>query len=325
MRRAFFRILAVFLATTLISLTCFLYAYDRFVRPGQNLAQVNLFIDKGMSLGDIGELLEEQGLLDSRWDFIIGVRLAKSERALKFGEYVFPARVSAKGVMQLLKAGRTLVRRQTIPEGLTSFEVYKIVLDTFGLEGEMPPPAREGTLLPETYHYSWGDLRSTFIGRMDTGMKNLMAEEWSARDSGLPLASPKEALILASIVEKETALAKERPLVAGVFINRLNKGMRLQSDPTVVYGLTDGQGDLGRALTRKDIATKTLFNTYVIKGLPPGPICNPGADSIRAVLHPEKTDALYFVADGNGGHAFSKTLNQHNRNVAKWRKLKNGG
>jgi len=325
MRRAFFRIVAIFLATAFISLICFLYAYDRFVRPGPNLSSVNLFIDKGMSLGDIGELLEEQGLLDSRWDFIIGVRLAKSGRFLKYGEYIFPARISAKGAMQILKAGHTLVRRQTVPEGLTSFEAFEIVLNTYGLEGKMPSLAREGTLLPETYHYSLGDQRRTFIGRMDMAMKNLMAEEWPRRDSGLPLASPQEALILASIVEKETALARERPLVAGVFINRLNKGMRLQSDPTVVYGLTNGRGSLDRALTSKDLATKTLFNTYVIKGLPAGPICNPGADSILAVLHPEKTDALYFVADGNGGHAFSKTLNQHNRNVAKWRKLKNGG
>lgn len=276
MRRAFFRIVALFLATAAISLTCFLYAYDRFVRPGPNVAQVNLLIDKGMSLGDIGELLEDQGLLDSRWDFIVGVRLAKSGRSLKSGEYVFPARISAKGVMQILKAGRTLVRRQTIPEGLTSFEVFKIVLDTYGLEGGMPPPAREGTLLPETYHYSWGDQRSAFVTRMDVAMDELMAQEWPKRDSGLPLKSPKEALILASIVEKETALDGERSLVAGVFINRLNKGMRLQSDPTVVYGLTNGQVSLGRTLTRKDLATKTLFNTYLIKGLPPGPICNPG-------------------------------------------------
>jgi UPF0755 protein len=186
--------------------------------------------------------------------------------------------------------------------------------------GKLTVPA-EGSLLPETYHFSYGDPRAGMIDRMKAAMDETLAQLWPRRAEKLPLSSPYEALILASIVEKETALPEERPRVAGVFVNRLRKGMRLQSDPTVAYGLAPGAVPLSRALTRKDLRSQTPYNTYVITGLPPTPIANPGRASIEAVLDPEKTKDLYFVADGTGGHAFAPTLKEHNRNVRRWRKI----
>ncbi len=190
-----------------------------------------------------------------------------------------------------------------------------------GLSGETGPVPPEGSLLPETYHYSWNDDRAALVERMQTGMEVVLAELWPERAEGLPINTPEEAVILASIVEKETGVAEERPLVASVFVNRLKRGMRLQSDPTVVYGLTNGQRPLGRTLTFRDLDRPSPYNTYTNGGLPPGPIANPGRAALEAVLHPAESRYLYFVADGTGGHAFAKTLVEHNRNVAKWRKI----
>ena len=191
-----------------------------------------------------------------------------------------------------------------------------------GLTGTIDARPLEGALLPETYHYSWGDGRPELIARMRRNMAQVLAELWPGRQSDLPLKTPGEALILASIVEKETAIATERRRVAAVFVNRLRRGMRLQSDPTVVYGVTGGTGRLARALNRQDLAKPTLYNTYRIDGLPPTPIANPGRASIEAVLNPLTTAELYFVADGSGGHAFAKTLAEHNKNVRRWRRLR---
>lgn len=221
----------------------------------------------------------------------------------------------------MLVDGRTVVHRVTVPEGLTSVEIVAIVAASEVLEGAVPPPPVQGALLPETYHVARGDERAAVIGRMAEAMNEALARLWPTRAPDLPLASPAEAVILASIVEKETGIAAERAKVAGVFYNRLALGMPLQSDPTVVFALTDGKMPLGRALTRDDLAIDDPYNTYKVNGLPPGPIANPGLASLEAVLKPEATDALYFVADGTGGHAFARTLDEHNRNVAKWRKL----
>ena len=222
--------------------------------------------------------------------------------------------------------GETVVRSFTIPEGLTVAEAMEIVAKAKGLAGAMPSSLPdEGRLLPETYHYSYYDSKAQAVRRMEKALDDALAKAWAGRDEGLPLNSPEEALILASIVEKETGVKAERARVAAVFLNRLRKGMRLQSDPTVIYGITQGKGPLGRDLTRADLDTLTPWNTYEITGLPPTPIANPGLASIKAVLHPEQSDDLYFVADGSGGHAFSKTLNEHNRNVAKWRKIQRTG
>ena len=192
------------------------------------------------------------------------------------------------------------------------------------LNGTIDEVPSEGSLLPETYHYSYGDSRAAILARMRQSMQSTVSEAWARRSADLPLQSPEEAIVLASIVEKETAKPEERAHIAGVFINRLKRGMRLQSDPTVAYGLTEGRAPLDRALTRSDLKHPTPYNTYVIKGLPPGPICNPGKAAIEAVLQPMQTKDLYFVADGNGGHAFAETYAQHRRNVSRWRRLQSG-
>jgi UPF0755 protein len=227
-----------------------------------------------------------------------------------------------RGAVEILRKGDTVVRRVTIPEGLSSHQVVALLLQTPGLRGEVAEAPAEGTLLPETYHFSYGDERAVLLARMAEAMNTTLAKLWPKRDQGLPFASPDEARSLAAMVEKETSLAEERPRVAGVFINRLRRGMRLQSDPTVVYGLTGGARPLGRALSREDLDRPTPYNTYRIGGLPPGPIANPGRAAIWAVLHPMVSNELYFVADGTGGHAFAATFAQHRRNVRRWRRAK---
>jgi len=225
-----------------------------------------------------------------------------------------------KEVAELIASGVTLVHRITVPEGLASAEIVTLLMDAEALEGDISEVPPDGALLPETYHFHRGDARTEILDRMRQSMTEALAEAWEKRAENLPLKSPQEALVLAAIVEKETGVDRERALVAGVFVNRLRKGMPLQSDPTVVYGITLGAAPLGRALTRKDLAKPTPYNTYQINGLPPGPIANPGRAALEAAVNPAETEFFYFVADGNGGHAFAKTLAEHNRNVAKWRK-----
>jgi UPF0755 protein len=217
-----------------------------------------------------------------------------------------------------------VARRLTVAEGLTVAEVFRLLAETEALSGDLPEPPPEGSLLPETYFYALGDDRAELVRRMQRGMRRLLDQLWPARAEALPLTERQQALILASIVDKETGVAAERGAVAAVFHNRLRQGMRLQSDPTVIYGLTDGNGPLDRELTRADWQHDSPYNTYRIEGLPPGPIGNPGRAALEAVLNPDDVDYLYFVADGSGGHAFGRTLDEHNRNVAKWRRIKNG-
>ena len=289
--------------------------------PGPLAVDTVVIIKPGNGVATIAGLLSRHGIVQNPWLFRLRSRIDGDDTALRAGEYAFPAGVSIRGVIDVLTSGETVVRKVTLAEGLTSAEFIALVNQADGLTGGVTISANDGDLLPETYHYSWGDDRSDLVQRMRRNMDTTLADLWAKREPGLPLATPEDAVILASIVEKETGVAEERALVAGVFVNRLRKGMRLQSDPTVVYGLTFGE-PLGRSLSRADLRSETDYNTYRIKGLPPTPICNPGIDALKAVLHPAETDALYFVADGTGGHVFSRTLREHNRNVAKWRKIR---
>ncbi|NKB48551.1 MAG: endolytic transglycosylase MltG [Alphaproteobacteria bacterium] len=295
-----------------------------FTDPGPLTEGVVLVIPRGASVRSIGALLESEGVIDDATLFSWGVRALGGERPLKAGEYAFPAQISARGAMALLQSGKIVERRLTVPEGLTTLQVLAAVGAADGLAGELPPADKfaEGSLLPETYQYLRGETRDAFLTRLQTAMAETLDQLWRGRSpDASPLKSPQEALILASIVERETGLAAERPRVAAVFLNRLRRGMRLQSDPTVVYGLSNGTGTIGRPITKTDLATDHPYNTYVHAGLPPGPIANPGRASLAAVLQPIKSKDLYFVADGTGGHAFARTLEEHNRNVAKWRRI----
>ncbi len=305
------------------------WAYAGYTRPGPLERDSVLIIERGSGASAIARELARAAVIDNPLTLRLGVRLFSDPVPMKAGEYLFPAGVSAMNAVRILQAGKTVMRRVTIAEGLSSAEVSALLRRTEGLTGRLIPPPPEGSLLPETYHFSFGDTRQDMIARMNAAQARLLSELWSTRDEGLPIKTPRQALILASIVEKETGKKGERARVAAVFLNRIRKKMRLQSDPTVVYGLTLGQEPLGRSLTRTDLKSETPYNTYVIRGLPPTPIANPGRDAIRAVLFPVTSDDLYFVADGTGGHVFARTLDQHNRNVARWRKIqrkmKSGG
>lgn len=296
-----------------------------FTAPGPLSGDLALVIPRGGSVRSIATLLEAEGVIDDATVFSWGVRGLGGERPLIAGEYAFPPAVSARDAMIILQSGKIITRNLTIPEGLTVLQVAAAVSAAAEMEGEPPPLDKigEGTLLPETYQYVRGERREIVVARMQKAMAETVDELWRTRNPDAdPLATPRDALILASIVERETGQSAERARVAAVFLNRLRRGMRLQSDPTVVYGLSNGTGTIGRPLTRADLAVDHPYNTYVHAGLPPGPIANPGRESLAAVLQPAKSKELYFVADGTGGHAFAKTLAEHNQNVAKWRKIR---
>ena len=321
-RRLFRLFVGVFLLGLITAGGILVWGYAQFARPGPTSHDRIVLLAKGSGLKDIAERLAVAGVIEQPFVFRIGVRLGGWARGLKAGEFRFPARTSMRGTVEILRKGDTVVRRVTIPEGLSSRQVVALLLQTQGLRGDVAMAPAEGTLLPETYHYSHGDERAVLLARMTAAMDAALARLWLERDQGLPFANPDEARILAAMVEKETSLPEERPRIAGVFINRLRRGMRLQSDPTVVYGLTGGGKPLGRALRREDLDRPTPYNTYRIAGLPPGAIANPGRAAIGAVLHPIASNELYFVADGTGGHAFAATFAQHRRNVRRWRRLK---
>jgi UPF0755 protein len=293
-------------------------AFRDFSAPGPLAAPAQLAVPRG-GTESIATLLAEKGVIASPRRFALAAWLTREQGPLRAGEFVFPAGASLRDVLGVLREGRMVQRRLTIAEGLTARQVAALIDRAEGLAGETPAIA-EGGLLPETYGYALGDTRASLVRRAAAAMDAALAEAWASRAEGLPLASPREVLILASIVERETGVAAERPQVASVFINRLRRGMMLQSDPTVAY--VAGQGlPLERAITRADLDAAHPFNTYRIRGLPPAPIAMPGREAIRAVTRPDTTEYLFFVADGTGGHAFSRTLEEHNRNVARWRAL----
>ncbi|SDF68770.1 MULTISPECIES: endolytic transglycosylase MltG [Thalassobaculum] len=319
MGRWLLRLASLLLSAAVIAGFAGVWAWSEFTRPGPLAEETTVVIPRGSGMETIAHRLLEAGVIADPRILAIGAKITGQARRLKAGEFAFPAAVSPRGVLDILESGATVVRRVTVAEGLSSLQVVAVVNAAEGLEGEIEDVPLEGTLLPETYHYAYGDDRADIVARMRAEMDETVKALWENRAPDLPIASPQEAVILASIVEKETGVAEERPLVASVFVNRLNRGMRLQSDPTVAYGIAGGEG-LDRPLTRADLKAENPYNTYVISGLPPGPIANPGPAAIAAVLRPAETDYLYFVADGSGGHAFSKTLAEHNRNVRAWRR-----
>jgi UPF0755 protein len=268
----------------------------------------------------LGEVLQGEGVLHHAVALRIAAQLTTAEGPLRAGEFLFPAGASLRDVLTVLRTARPVQHRLTIPEGLTAAAIAVLLERTETLAGDAVVPA-EGTALPDTYLHERGTPRAAVLERATRAMERALAEAWAGRAEGLPLATPQDMLVLASIVERETGRADERARVAQVFVNRLRRGMRLQSDPTVVYAASGGAGVLDRPISRADLDAAHPYNTYRIPALPPGPIASPGAASLQAVAHPAAGDELFFVADGTGGHAFARTLEEHNRNVARWRAL----
>jgi UPF0755 protein len=281
----------------------------------------NIVIPRGAGPQTMAKVLKEEGVIDHERLFRVAVMIDPTPKPIKAGEYEIPAHISMLALLDLLQSGKQVQRRLTVVEGMTTPEVIELVKNTPALSGEITLDLKEGDLLPETYFYSRDDTRDGLLMRMKEAMDKTLDEAWRKRAAGLPLANRRDALILASIVEKETAIPAERPKVAAVYINRLRRRMKLESDPTTIYGITQGRVPFNRELTRADLQSNSPYNTYVVTGLPPGPICNPGRASILATTNPARDRALWFVADGQGGHAFATTLAEHNRNVERWRQI----
>jgi UPF0755 protein len=278
----------------------------------------DLVVPRG-GFGDVAAALDAGGVIDRPLLFRAVAASTEWQGPLHAAELRFPAEASLAQVLRILRFGRPVQHRLTIPEGVPSARVAALLAGADGLRGDVEVPA-EGSVLPQTYAYEWGMTRASVLARAQVAFRQALAQAWAARAPDVPLQTPQEAVVLASIVERETAVARERPLVARVFYNRLRLGMRLQSDPTVIYGASGGSGILPRGLSRSDMEQGLApYSTYASAGLPPGPICNPGLSSIEAVLHPAVSAALYFVADGSGGHAFADSLAEHNQNVRRIR------
>lgn len=286
--------------------------------PGVAKKDVVVTIPQGAALQRATDHLFYAGAIDGpRWKFYYLARLLGGGVGIQAGEFSVPARSSYSDVLRILQEGQPIQRLVTIPEGWPSIMVMERVAMLEEADGEAPLPA-EGAVLPDSYTYERGEARSAIIGRMTSAMDKALKDEWAKKKGDCPVSSPREAVILASIVEKETGKPSERRMVASVYCNRLKLGMKLDADPTVIYPITKGK-PLGRRILRSELDAKNGYNTYRMAGLPEGPIANPGRASIAAVLNPEKTNAVYFVADGSGGHVFAETLAEHNANVVKWR------
>lgn len=276
-------------------------------------------LERGAGVGQIADALEDAGVISSAGLFSLAARLTGAAGQLKAGEYEVRSGASMASVLADVRAGRVVRRLLTIPEGWTSGMVLDAVNREVVLTGEAVEPP-EGSILPDSYEIQRGQSREAVIRRMQEAQDEVLAELWPKRQAGLPITTQREAVILASIIEKETGVPSERPRVAAVFINRLRKGMLLQTDPTIIYGLTKGR-PLGRGIRASELAADSPWNSYKVAGLPPGPIANPGRASLEAALNPPQSDELYFVADGSGGHAFAKTYEEHVQNVARWRAI----
>src|SRR5438445_8898406 len=285
-------------------------------------ATKTVVIPRGAGPTTMAKVLQEEGIISHSRLFRIALMIDPNPKPIKAGEYEVPARTSMQALVDLLQSGKMVQRRLTVPEGLTTAEIVELVRKTEALSGDITLDLKEGDLLPETYFYSRDDTRDGLLLRMKEAMDKALDEAWRKRAAGLPLANRREALVLASIVEKETAVPAERAKVAAVYLNRLRLKMKLESDPTTIYGLTGGKGSFNRELTRVDLQSTSPYNTYVASGLPPGPICNPGRAAIVAATNPTPRDrSLYFVADGQGGHVFSSNVYEHNRNVERWKAI----
>ncbi|HEU0098377.1 MAG TPA: endolytic transglycosylase MltG [Allosphingosinicella sp.] len=283
---------------------------------GPSRQPTSVVIAPGTSLVAAADQLERAGAIVSAERFLFQAKLFGGGESIKAGEYEIPARASHAQILSLLQSAKTLQRMVTIPEGLPSVLVHERLMKAQALTGEVPVP-EEGSVLPNSYSYQRGEPRSKLVERMQAAMARTLAELWKKRNPATVVASPRDAIILASIVEKETGKASERRMIAGVYSNRLRQGMKLDADPTVIYPITRGR-PLGRRILRSELNANNGYNTYAMPGLPIGPIANPGRESIAAVLNPAETRALYFVADGSGGHVFADTLAEHNANVQKW-------
>ena len=323
MTAAVFLLVAVFAGVTL--------AHREFSEPGPLQTDKVVIIERGSTTEDIVETLTREGVVTRPsllWAVLLWRDISSkfssegANRRAKSGEYLFRQSASMSEVVDVITSGRSIQHAITIPEGLTSEQIVERLMQNELLTGEIESIPAEGALLPDTYRINRGTSREALIARMASEQRRVLNEIWSRRAKDLPLRNPRELVTLASIVEKETGRADERPRVASVFYNRLEKKMRLQSDPTIIYGIFGGDGKpADRPIYQSDLEKQTPFNTYIIKGLPPTPIANPGRAALEAVANPSRTPDLYFVADGTGGHVFAETLDEHNQNVRRWRKL----
>jgi UPF0755 protein len=314
-------IISAFVLLAVVAGVTLVIGKQRFEAPGPLQQDRIVNIPRGSGMRDIADVLSREGVIDQPWLFIGGVLVLKAREDLKAGEYEFKAHSSLRDVVATMVEGKVVAHQVSIPEGLTSDQIVARLLQDDVLTGDIKEIPREGTLLPDTYNFARGVTREQMIQRMQQAEAHLLRDIWDHRSPDLPLKTPEQLVTLASLVEKETAKPDERTRVAAVFVNRLKQKMKLQSDPTIIYGLVGGKGTLGRPIMKSEILQPTPYNTYVIDGLPPGPIANPGRASLEAAANPARTRELYFVADGTGGHAFAETYEQHQKNVAHLRSI----
>jgi UPF0755 protein len=314
-------ILSVFVLVAIAAGAALVFGKQRFDAPGPLPENRVVNIPHGAGIRDIADVLVSEGVIDQPWVFVGGVFVLKAREDLKAGEYQFKAHASLRDVVATIVEGRVVAHQFTIPEGLTSEQIVARLLDDPVLVGNVKEVPREGSLLPDTYNFTRGITREQMIQRMLQAQQHLLKEIWDRHSPDLPIKTPDQLVVLASLVEKETGKPDERTRIAAVFVNRLKQKMRLQSDSTIIYGLVGGKGTLGRPIMKSEIDQPTAYNTYQIDGLPPGPIANPGRASLEAAANPARTRELYFVADGTGGHAFAETYEQHQKNVARLRSM----
>jgi peptidoglycan lytic transglycosylase G len=317
-------IFTFFFLLACLSVAAFYWVRVQFDRPGPLATSTVIVIPRGEGVSAIAERLEREHVIGDRRIFMTSIlyfMYLKGQGSLKAGEYEFRKYATMRQVLDTLVEGKSIEHKVTLAEGLTSYQIVQKLMAQPELHGEVTEIPPEGSLLPDTYKFGRDDTRQDIIDRMRTAQAKFLAKVWETRDPDIVVTTPEEAVVLASIVEKETGRADERPLIASVFQNRLRRNMRLQSDPTIIYGLSGGKGALDHSIQQDELDRETPYNTYKINGLPPTPIANPGRAAIEAVLRPAKTKDLYFVADGTGGHVFAASLDEHNRNVFKWRKV----
>ena len=297
------------------------WAKNQYQNEGPLKSDISFEVKKGDRFRNVSADLAKQGIISNSVIFNVWARYAKQDENLKFGNYLISSKSSMSEVLALITSGKAINEQITFPEGFTSYQIVERLKSNMELEGEVGPFPAEGSLAPNTYSYQKGDTRRNILKKMQEMQKDIINEAWISRSKDLPFDSKKEAIIIASIIEKETSRNNELKLVSGVIMNRLKAGIPLGMDSTIVYEFTKGNPKNMRSIKQSDIKKDSKFNTRKYSGLPPSAIGNPGKLAIEAALNPKKTDFFYFVADGSGGHAFSKTLKEHNINVAKWRKI----